>query len=112
MIQLSRELAKLRYSSVARNAGWMTIGQGLGFLLQATYFVILARLLGVVEYGVYAGAFALTSVVAQYSPLGTGTVCLRYVSGDRSAFSAYWGNIILVTVGIGGLLTLALRLLS
>jgi len=97
---------------MARNAGWLLVGQGLGLLLQAVYFVILAHLLGPIQYGVYAGAFAFANLVAQYSSLGTGSVFLRYVSMDRSRFAVYWGNILVVTTVVGGALVLALNLLG
>jgi O-antigen/teichoic acid export membrane protein len=106
------EIDKFRASPMARNAGWLFAGQGLGLLLQAAYFVILARLLGPVQYGIYAGAFAFTNLVAQYSALGTGTVFLRYVSSDRSSFAVYWGNILVVTSVVGGALVVALDLLG
>ncbi len=92
-------------SRIARNAGWVLAGQGLGFLLQAAYFIILARLLGAFEYGVYGGAYALSSLFAPYSSLGTGTVFLRYVSGDRSKLGPYWGNLLVVTVIAGSAFT-------
>jgi O-antigen/teichoic acid export membrane protein len=109
---VTAEISKLRSSRTARNAGWLFVGQGLGLVLQAAYFVILARLLGPVQYGVYAGAFALASLVAQYSSLGTGTVFLRYVSTDHSAFAVYWGNILVVTLAVGGTLVVILDLLG
>jgi O-antigen/teichoic acid export membrane protein len=104
MNRLQREWKRVRYSPLARNAGWMMVGQCAGYALQAVYFVMLARLLGVVEYGIFAGAFAFVNLVAKYSQLGTGTVFLRYVSIDRSKFSLYWANILLVTT-VGGLVT-------
>ena len=95
------EIDKLRASPMARNAGWLFAGQGLGLVLQAAYFIMLARLMGPVQYGIYAGAFAFANLVAQYSALGTGTVFLRYVSSDHSAFAVYWGNILAVTMVVG-----------
>ncbi len=92
--------SRLLISSTAKNAGWMFLGQGLSFLFQAGYFILLARLLGAKEYGVYAGAFALTSLVARCSTLGTGTVLLRHVSGSSAVFREYWGNVLLTTFGI------------
>jgi O-antigen/teichoic acid export membrane protein len=109
---VAAEIAKFRASPLLRNASWLLAGQGLGLLLQAVYFVILARLLGPLQYGIYAGAFAFASLLAQYSPLGTGTVFLRYVSSDHSAFAVYWGNILAVTLVVGGALTAALDLLG
>jgi O-antigen/teichoic acid export membrane protein len=97
MTGLNSELRKLRNSRLAQNAGWVFVGQGLGFVLQAFYFILLARLLGTREYGIYAGAFALASIPSAYSTLGTGTLLVRYVSSDKKLFSIYWGNVLLVT---------------
>ncbi len=112
MSSLCHELRRVRESPLFRNASWLLAGQGLGVLLQAIYFVVLARLLGPQEYGVFIGAFAFTGIVACYSTLGTGTVLLRYVSLNRKEFAVYWGNLLLVTVAMGGLLTCVLHLLS
>ncbi len=112
MRSLSEEWGRIRQSALARNAGWMMAGQGAGLVLQAIYFIVLARLLGVVQYGVFAGAFAFTSLVAQYSALGTGTVLLRYVSGERGKFAIYWGNLLLVTLGVGSLLVVILHFVA
>src|SRR5579883_1309418 len=109
---LPSQLQRLRNSRFARNVGWLTAGQGAGLVLQAAYFVIIARLLGAVEYGVFAGAFAFTALVGQYSALGTGTVFLRYVSGNNKAFAVYWGNVLLVTAVAGGGLTIALHFIA
>jgi O-antigen/teichoic acid export membrane protein len=109
---LVSEWQRIRKSALARNTGWMAVGQGLSLLLQASYFVLLARLLGAVEYGIFVGAFAFTNLVAQYSSLGTGTIFLRYVSRDTGDFSAHWGNILAVTVSLGGGFSLALHLLG
>lgn len=109
---VTTEIARLRSSPMARNATWLFAGQGLGLVLQAVYFIILARLLGPVQYGVFAGAFAFASLVAQYSALGMGTIFLRYVSTDHSSFSVYWGNILVVTTVVGGGLVVALDVLG
>ena len=112
MSAISLELQRIRESSMARNAGWMMLGQGGGFLLQAVYFVLIARLLGPSEYGLYAGAFALTSILGQYSAVGSGTLFLRYVNADRKQFSVYWGNILVTTTVVSVVIVVALALLS
>jgi O-antigen/teichoic acid export membrane protein len=106
MSAISLELWRIRGSSIARNAGWMVLGQGGGFLLQSVYFILIARLLGPFEYGLFAGAFALTSILGQYSAMGSGTLFLRYVTADREQFSVYWGNI-LVTTTVASVLIVA-----
>jgi len=117
MRALKEELRKVQNSTLARNAGWVFIGQGLGFLLQAIYFVLLARLLGTKEYGIYAGAFALASMPSAYSTLGTGTLLIRYVSSNKKLLPFYWGNVLVVTsvtsfVVVGALQLIARRLLD
>jgi O-antigen/teichoic acid export membrane protein len=106
------ELQRVRGSAIARNAGWMVLGQGSGFLLQSVYFILIARLLGPSEYGLYAGAFALTSILGQYSAMGSGTLFLRYVTADRKQFSVYWGNILVTTAAFSVLIVAALSMFS
>jgi O-antigen/teichoic acid export membrane protein len=106
---IREQIRKIKASTLARNAGWMFAGQGLSFVVQGLYFVVLARLLGTAQYGVLAAAIALVSIVSQYSTMGSGLLFLRYVSPDHSRFREYWGNIILSTATVGTLLVLALH---
>ena len=93
-----------------QNASWLFAGQGLSFVVQGFYFIVLARLLGTTQYGLLAGAIALVTVVSQYSALGSGLLFLRYVSPDHSRFRVYWGNVLISILLLGGLLAVALRL--
>jgi O-antigen/teichoic acid export membrane protein len=90
----------------------MIFGQGSGFLLQSAYFILIARLLGPSQYGIYAGAFALTSIIGQYSALGSGTVFLRYVTAKPDQFALYWGNILLVSTVAGAVAIAALSIFA
>jgi len=98
--------------SLRRSFGWMFLGQGTNYVLRVVYFVLIARALGVVQYGAVAAAFALVSLASQYSRLGSGMVMLRYVSADRSRFSVYWGNVLVTTVAVSALITVALRVIA
>jgi O-antigen/teichoic acid export membrane protein len=108
----TREIQTAWGSRLGKNAGWMLIGQGLNVLLQAGYFILLARLLGVREYGVYAGAFAFVAMATPYCTLGSGLLFVRYVGADHSKFAAYWGNILLSSALAGSILTAALCLIA
>jgi O-antigen/teichoic acid export membrane protein len=103
-------LSRARKSVLVRNAAWLFAGQGLSFVVQGVYFVVLARLLGTTQYGLLSGAVALVAVVSQYSTLGSGLIFLRYVSPDHSRFRLYWGNILMTVSVLSLLLILGLRL--
>ncbi len=82
---------------LSHNASWMLVGRILNFFFQAAYFVLLARLLGVREYGVFAGIFALVNTLTPYSALGAAMLFLRYVSIDHEKAARYWGNALATT---------------
>lgn len=88
------------------------LGQGSSYGLRILYFIVIARLLGVVQYGIVVGAFGLVNLVAQYSRMGTGTVLVRYVAPDSSRCRAYWGNALLVTLFMGCVIVLILIVLA
>ena len=87
--------------SLTRNALWVFLGQGFSVVCLGTYFVLLARLLGKVEYGIYAGAFAMVAILSPYSTLGSPLVLLRHVSPDHRKFASYWGNVLMITPILG-----------
>ncbi len=109
---LRNQIRSLRTSRLARNAGWMLAGQGLNLLLQAGYFILLARLLGAREYGIFAGALAFAAIANPYSTLGSGLLFIRHVSSNAGNLAAYWGNILLATLGAGSLLTALLYVMA
>jgi O-antigen/teichoic acid export membrane protein len=94
--------------SLTRNASWVFLGQGLSVICLGAYFVLLARLLGKVEYGIYAGAFAMVAVLSPYSTLGSPLVLLRHVSPDHRKFAPYWGNVLTITPVLGIAFTILL----
>jgi O-antigen/teichoic acid export membrane protein len=97
---------------LARNASWMFMGQGASFVVQGCYFVLLARLLGASQYGIYVGAAAAVSLLSQYSTLGSGLVMLRQVSRRHSDFPEYWGNVLVTTLSVGLVVILGLALVG
>jgi O-antigen/teichoic acid export membrane protein len=107
-----RRLTEVQRKQSVRNFSWMMMGQGLGYLFQAGYFVLLTRLLGSLEYGIFVGAFAFTSLLAPYSSLGMGTVFLRYASAVPELFAPYWGNILMASFSLSGVIVAGLVVLS
>lgn len=102
----------LSTGSLGANAAWLLAGRGTSIVCQMVYFVILARLLGSGEYGVYVGAFALVAVASQFSTIGMQFVFMRHVSPYPEKHRIYWGNILGVTIGLGGALACLVSLIG
>jgi O-antigen/teichoic acid export membrane protein len=105
LARLLNRFKNLSRHAIAKDASWMMAGQGTNFFLRAGYFIILARLLGPVQFGIFAGVVALVSVVAPYSALGSGLLFMRYVSRDKLSGAVYWGNALFTTVVMTVLIT-------
>jgi O-antigen/teichoic acid export membrane protein len=69
--------------------------------MQAAYFVIVARTLGVAKYGEFIGITALVAIVSPFVGLGSEILLLKNVAKDRSLFATYWGNSLLIVLGTG-----------
>lgn len=94
-------LYRVRMKLLTKNAAWMFAGQGVSFLVQAGYFILLARLLGAYDYGLYVSVVAFVSVGSQFGTLGSGYVLLRYASIDQALYAQYWGNVLLASMIAG-----------
>ena len=103
---------RLRHSLVARNAAWLTLGQGGLKVLQAAYFVVIARTLGASGYGAFVAATALSQLIAPFSALGSGNVLIQYVARRREAFAHYWNGALTLTLIAGTVLVGAAALVG
>ncbi|BBH21844.1 hypothetical protein Back11_31890 [Paenibacillus baekrokdamisoli] len=98
-------ISRFRDSLLLKNTMWMFAGQGFKILLQAAYFIIIARTLGVNGYGIFVGTVSLVAILAPFSSLGRGELLVMNVSRDPDVFRTYWGNAILMTFISGIILT-------
>ena len=96
--QLRIYIDLLKKKPLVRDTMWLIVGKGLGLVLQASYFVIIARTLGVEKYGEFVSITALVAIVFPFAGLGTEILMLKNVAKDRSLFSIYWGNSLVVTI--------------
>ena len=103
---------KRQNGRLSHSASWMFAGRTLNFFFQAAYFVLLARLLGVREYGIFAGVFALVNTLTPYSALGAAMLLLRYVSVSHEAARVYWGNALTTTFSFTVIAALSALLLG
>ena len=74
------DLCAWRPGRLAKGTLAMTAGMGLRTLAQAVVFLIVARVLGVADYGAYAAVLALSTVFGCFSGWGTQTLMVRDVS--------------------------------
>lgn len=105
-------ISRLRQSSLVRNTLWFLGGNGVRLLLQAAYFVLIARALGVAQYGAFVGTVALMALVAPFSSWGTGFILMKNVVRDRRKFAHYWGAAFCLTVAAGVILVPAVTVVS
>ncbi len=84
-----------------RNTAWMLLGQAAKLVLQAAYFIIIARSLGVNQYGAFIAVVAFTQILAPFVGLGSPILLMKNVARDRELFSEYWGNLLFLTSASG-----------
>jgi O-antigen/teichoic acid export membrane protein len=78
-------------ASLKKNTVWTGIGQVSGIALQTIYFLLISRLLGSYEYGLFIGIYSFVAVLGPYSTLGFGMIMLRDASRDPNRLAAAWG---------------------
>ena len=107
---LRPKIDQLLQQRIVRDTLWLLVGKGMRLVLQAAYFVIIARTLGVANYGAFVGTTALVAIVSPFVGVGIETLLLKNVAKDRHLFREYWGNalwMVLVTgIGLMGLLAI------
>jgi O-antigen/teichoic acid export membrane protein len=99
-------------NSLLRNTLWMLLSQGLRLVLQAGYFVIIARTLGAEQYGAFVGVTAFVAIAAPFATLGGGNLLIKNVARNRALFSEYWGNALVLISGASLVLALLLMFLA
>ncbi|MGB8593700.1 MAG: flippase [Candidatus Acidiferrales bacterium] len=88
-------------SALARNTAWMSAGQGLRLAIQAAYFIVIIRSLGVSNYGAFVGVVALVGILTPFGPLGSGSLLIKNVARDKQLFPSTWG-MALITLAVSG----------
>jgi len=83
---------------LARNAGWMLVGQGIKLLIQALYFIVIARSLGAQNYGAFVGVVGLVGILMPFATMGSGYLLIKNVSRDSRQFRKNLGNALFTTM--------------
>ncbi|BAY09533.1 flippase [Calothrix sp. NIES-2098] len=104
---LQSRLTRIFQKPMVQGTIWMLIAQGLRLVLQAMYFIIIARVLGAEYYGQFVGATALVAILSPFAGLGSDTLLLKNVAKNRGLFKDYWGNaLLMITITGLGLMVL------
>lgn len=88
-----------------RDTAHLAIGQGFRLIIQAIYFVLVARSLGPNAYGAFVTVVALAALLGPFSGIGTPNLFIKNVRSGKRVAALCWGNGILLTVLSGSLLS-------
>ena len=100
-------LARMKARGLLRDTTHLSIGQGFRLVIQAAYFVLVARSLGPDAYGAFVTVVAMAALLGPFSGLGTANLFIKNVRSGKRPAAICWGNGILLTVLSGALLTAA-----
>lgn len=89
-----------------RHALIMALSQGARLGIQAAYFVIIARTLGVSGYGLFVGLLALAGTATPFATWGSEHLLVKAVSRDRSSFRERLGSALMLSLLSGVILSL------
>jgi len=99
-------------NALVRNTMWMFLGQGLRLIIQALYFVEIARSLGAANYGAFIGVVAFVGIAFPFGSLGSSNLLVKNVARDRNLFPNYWGRALAAIGAVSSILLITLLVLS
>jgi O-antigen/teichoic acid export membrane protein len=94
-------IRRIKSSSLVKDTGHYATGQGLRIVLQAGYFVLLARGLGPAQYGAFVAVVALAGTLSPFAGLGSSNLFTKNVRSGKRDPGLCWGNGLLAA-GISG----------
>jgi O-antigen/teichoic acid export membrane protein len=97
--------ARTETRGLIRDTTHLSIGQGFRLVIQAAYFVLLARSLGPDAYGAFVTVVAMASLLGPFSGLGSSNLFIKNIRSGKREAATCWGNGILITVFSGALLS-------
>jgi O-antigen/teichoic acid export membrane protein len=110
--EIKIKATNLFQSNLARDTLWMLLSKLFNVVMQAAYFVLVARLLGKDNYGSFVVVAAGASIIFPFTALGSEHVLVQDVSTNKASFNNHWGNSLLLAIVNGALLTIILLLIA
>ena len=109
---IKAKMSNVSKKSLFKDTSWILIARLINVVIQAAYFIILARSLGTKNYGSFVGISALASLLSPFVPLGCDDILVKEVSVKRGVFPTYWGNALLTLLVNSSIITSCLLLIS
>ena len=75
-----------------KSIGWTIFGYVFRLGIQGIYFILLARTLGISEFGKFSAILALVNILAPFAGLGAGNVMVLQISRNQSLYKTYFGK--------------------
>ncbi|NJM56912.1 MAG: oligosaccharide flippase family protein [Synechococcales cyanobacterium RU_4_20] len=88
---------KLPEGSFFRGAAVELVSRMLRVAIQASYFVLLTRTLGVQEYGIFMSITATVALVVPFCALGSEHLIVKNMAQNREKFPFFFGHSLLTT---------------
>ena len=83
-----------RVKTIFKNMSWLLISQIIASVCGFIWTILMARYLGVSDYGIFGFATSLTGMCCILFDLGIGIYSVRYIATDYDSAPKYLGNII------------------
>src|SRR5882757_1819995 len=91
-------LVRMKTRGLLRDTTHLSIGQGFRLIIQAAYFVLIARSLGPDAYGAFVAVVSMAAVLGPFSGMGTPNLFIKNVRSGKRDADVCWGNGLLLTV--------------
>ncbi|HXP08525.1 MAG TPA: oligosaccharide flippase family protein, partial [Acidobacteriaceae bacterium] len=95
----------IKSRGLLRDTTHLSIGQGFRLIIQAAYFVLIARSLGPDAYGAFVTVVAMAALLGPFSGMGAPNLFIKNVRSGKREAATCWGNGILITLLSGTLLS-------
>src|SRR3984885_16097737 len=93
----------MKTGGLLRDTTHLSIGQGFRLVIQAAYFILIARSLGPDAYGAFVTLVAMAGILGPFSGMGTPNLFIKNVRSGKRDAAVCWGNGLLLTT-VSGLL--------
>ena len=79
---------------IFKNMSWLLISQIIASICGFIWIILIARYLGVTEYGIFGFATSITTILIITSDIGISTHIIRHIATDNESAPKYLGNAI------------------